>query len=207
MKEEVIDKDIVAGRMGREYVKTALYAFPALKVMAEEVGEHVKRKAYLSYDNRVSCENLAVYLLEQLELKSRIETLSDTLGGVVDKLSGSEKFLLQNVKFRTIICVIIYSEWIPMAVKDSVILYNLPVKKENNKKENIILWRKNGSANSEKNRSKSKSGYQIRSEIDGGEKDKREKDRKQIRGGEKNTGHRGISVQGKNHRQISGLVL
>ena len=94
MKEEVIDKDIVAGRMGREYVKTALYAFPALKVMAEEVGEHVKRKAYLSYDNRVSCENLAVYLLEQLELKSRIETLSDTLGGVVDKLSGSEKFLL-----------------------------------------------------------------------------------------------------------------
>ena len=107
MKEEVIDKDIVAGRMGREYVKTALYAFPALKVMAEEVGEHVKRKAYLSYDNRVSCENLAVYLLEQLELKSRIETLSDTLGGVVDKLSGSEKFLLQNVKFRTIICVII----------------------------------------------------------------------------------------------------
>lgn len=94
-----------------------------------------------------------------------------------------------------------------MAVKDSVILYNLPVKKENNKKENIILWRKNGSANSEKNRSKSKSGYQIRSEIDGGEKDKREKDRKQIRGGEKNTGHRGISVQGKNHRQISGLVL
>ena len=78
MKEEVIDKDIVAGRMGREYVKTALYAFPALKVMAEEVGEHVKRKAYLSYDNRVSCENLAVYLLEQLELKSRIETQSDT---------------------------------------------------------------------------------------------------------------------------------
>ena len=45
MKEEVIDKDIVAGRIGREYVKTALYAFPALKVMAEEVGEHVKRKA------------------------------------------------------------------------------------------------------------------------------------------------------------------
>ena len=43
MKEEVIDKDIVAGRMGREYVKTALYAFPALKVMAEEVGRHAKK--------------------------------------------------------------------------------------------------------------------------------------------------------------------
>ena len=82
-------------RGGREYVKTALYVFPALKVMADEVGEHVKRKAYLSYDNRVSCENLAAYLLEQLELKSRIETLSDTLGGVVDKLSTQEKFLLQ----------------------------------------------------------------------------------------------------------------
>ncbi len=55
----------------------------------------MKRKAYLSFDNRVSCEKLAVYLLEQLELKTRIETLSDTLGGVVDKLSDQEKFLLQ----------------------------------------------------------------------------------------------------------------
>lgn len=88
-------KDKEGERNGREYVKTALYVFPALRVMADEVGEHVKRKACLSFDNRVPCENLAVYLLEQLELKSRIETLFDTLGGVVDKLSEQEKFLLQ----------------------------------------------------------------------------------------------------------------
>ena len=33
------------GRAKRDYIKTALYVFPALKAAAKEVSEHVQRKA------------------------------------------------------------------------------------------------------------------------------------------------------------------
>ncbi|MDD6994597.1 MAG: hypothetical protein SPH68_03535 [Candidatus Borkfalkiaceae bacterium] len=79
----------------RDYIKTALYVYPALKAAAKEVSEHVQRKACLSYGDRRSCEALAEYLLQQLDTKERLETLFYTIGNALDKLSAREKFLLQ----------------------------------------------------------------------------------------------------------------
>ena len=83
------------GRAKRDYIKTALYVFPALKAAAKEVSEHVQRKACLSYGDRLSCEALTEYLLEQIETKERLEILFYTIGSALDKLSVEEKFLLQ----------------------------------------------------------------------------------------------------------------
>lgn len=83
------------GRAKRDYIKTALYVFPALKAAAKEVSEHVQRKACLSYGDRLSCEALTEYLLEQIDTKERLETLFYTIGSALDKLSVEEKFLLQ----------------------------------------------------------------------------------------------------------------
>ncbi|MGN1053219.1 MAG: hypothetical protein ACI4SH_07520 [Candidatus Scatosoma sp.] len=83
------------GKAKRDYIKTALYVYPALKAAAKEVGEHVKRKACLSYGDRLSCEALTEYLLGQIDTKERLETLFYTIGGALDELSDQEKFLLQ----------------------------------------------------------------------------------------------------------------
>lgn len=84
-----------AGRAKRDYIKTALYVYPALKAAAKEVSEHVQRKACLSYGDRLSCEALTEYLLNQIDTKDRLETLFFTIGSALDKLSDQEKFLLQ----------------------------------------------------------------------------------------------------------------
>ena len=83
------------GGAKRNYIKTALYVYPALKAAAKEVSEHVQRKACLSYGDRLSCEALTEYLLQQIETKERLETLFYTIGSALDKLSVEEKFLLQ----------------------------------------------------------------------------------------------------------------
>lgn len=78
----------------RDYVKTALYVYPVLRAAAKELGEHVKRKAYLSYASKTSCQNLAEYLLEQLDAKTRLETLYAEMKKAMHKLSDGEKTLL-----------------------------------------------------------------------------------------------------------------
>lgn len=79
----------------RDYVKTALYVYPVLRAAAKEIGEHVKRKAYLSYASKDSCETLTGYLLEQLDAKAKIETLSAEMKKATEKLSDDEKTLLR----------------------------------------------------------------------------------------------------------------
>ena len=86
---------IKEGKAKRDYIKTALYVYPALKAAAKEVGEHVMRKACLSYGDRLSCEALTEYLLGQIDTKDRLETLFYTIGNALDELSDQEKFLLQ----------------------------------------------------------------------------------------------------------------
>lgn len=76
------------------YVKTALYVYPALRAAAEEVSEHIERKARLSYRQIYRCEDLAAYLIEQIDLKARLENLAGTIGRALLKLSEYERFLL-----------------------------------------------------------------------------------------------------------------
>lgn len=77
-----------------DYVKTALYAYPALKAAAEEVVEHIERKARLSYQNLYGCADLAAYLIGQIDLKERMEYLAHAIGSALGDLSRYERFLL-----------------------------------------------------------------------------------------------------------------
>lgn len=57
------------------YLKAALYVYPRLERIERDWEEHIKNKAFMSYDYRVTTEKLSVYLAEEILRKEKIEKL------------------------------------------------------------------------------------------------------------------------------------
>lgn len=79
--------------MREDYVKAVLYIYPKLAAIAEDYGEHIRNRALGSY--RRTAEREAEYLAEEILRKGAIENLKEKVDGILKKLSGEERFLLE----------------------------------------------------------------------------------------------------------------
>ena len=77
------------------YTKAVLYTYPILKDLEDAYAEHIKSKAILSYKYFAPCEGLVEYLSEEICRKERLEWLEQLLNGIMDKLTDTERLLLQ----------------------------------------------------------------------------------------------------------------
>lgn len=77
----------------KNFIKTVLYAYPFIKTVEEDYETHIKNKALLSYDSRMTAEALAEYLAEEIIEMRRLEWLKSKLESVVERLSEEEKIL------------------------------------------------------------------------------------------------------------------
>lgn len=82
------------------YLKAALYVYPKLERIERDCEEHIRNKAFMSYDYRETTENLSVYLAEEILKKEKIETLRNTIDEALERLTEEEKFLLELRYFR-----------------------------------------------------------------------------------------------------------
>ena len=80
--------------MREDYVKAVLYIYPKLAAIAEDYGEHIRNRALGSY-RRGTAEREAEYLAEEILRKGAIENLKEKVDGILKKLSGEERFLLE----------------------------------------------------------------------------------------------------------------
>ncbi len=78
----------------KNYVKAVLYAYPLLKNVHEDYGEHIKNKALLSYRSDKPTEELAEYILSEIEEKKRLEWLKWCVEEVLTRLDDVERTLL-----------------------------------------------------------------------------------------------------------------
>ncbi len=76
------------------YLKTVLYAYPLLKTVGEDYGQHILNKAVLSYDGRWDTLRLAEHLAEEILQKNRLEWLKSVVERVLDKLTAWERELI-----------------------------------------------------------------------------------------------------------------
>lgn len=82
------------------YLKAALYVYPRLERIERDWEEHIKNKAFMSYDYRVTTEKLSVYLAEEILRKEKIEKLRNTIDEALERLTEEERFLLELRYFR-----------------------------------------------------------------------------------------------------------
>ena len=71
-----------------------LYAYPYLKSVEEDYGEHIKNRALLSYRSNKTAEELACAIAEDILEKNRFIKLKEQVESVLDKLSEVEKILV-----------------------------------------------------------------------------------------------------------------
>jgi len=76
------------------YAKVILYAYPLLKTVGEDYATHIRNKAMLSYNSRLSTESLAEYLAGEIIEKNRLEWLKNTMERILAKLTNEERTLL-----------------------------------------------------------------------------------------------------------------
>lgn len=76
------------------YAKVVLYTYPLLKTVERDYEEHIRNKAVLSYKSRLSAEELAEYLAEEILQKEKLAWLRSVVEGVLGKLSDLERALL-----------------------------------------------------------------------------------------------------------------
>lgn len=76
------------------YVKAVLYAYPLLKNVGEEYGEHIRNRALLSYRSNKSAEELALEIAGDILEKRKLLWLKQKVGEVLDSLSDVEKTLV-----------------------------------------------------------------------------------------------------------------
>ena len=76
------------------YAKVVLYAYPLLKTVGDDYAVHIRNKAVLSYESRLTTEQLAEYLAGEIIEKNSLEWLKDTVAKVIAKLSEEERTLL-----------------------------------------------------------------------------------------------------------------
>ena len=72
------------------YLKVALYVYPKLERIERDCEEHIRNKAFMSYDYRETTENLSVYLAEEILKKEKIETLRNTIDEALERLTEEE---------------------------------------------------------------------------------------------------------------------
>ena len=73
------------------YLKAALYVYPRLERIERDWEEHIKNKAFMSYDYRVTTEKLSVYLAEEILRKEKIEKLRNTIDEALETTDGRRK--------------------------------------------------------------------------------------------------------------------
>lgn len=76
------------------YTKAVLYTYPLLLTVRRDYEEHIKNKALLSYESRMTTENLMEYIAEEILCKEKLEWLKTLVEGVLDRLSDVERTLL-----------------------------------------------------------------------------------------------------------------
>lgn len=76
------------------YAKVVLYTYPLLETVEKDYEEHIRNRAVLSYKSRLSAEELAEYLAEEILRKEKLEWLRSVVEGVLKKLSDLERALL-----------------------------------------------------------------------------------------------------------------
>ena len=77
------------------YVKAVLYVYPRLEKIEKDYEEHIKNKAFLSYDYRSATEVLTEYIAGEIIRKNLIGDLKGRVERALEKLSTEEKFLLE----------------------------------------------------------------------------------------------------------------
>ena len=82
------------------YVKAALYFYPMMKRTAEDYKEHIKNKAYTSFDNRKNAEKLVEYMAGEVIKKRLLEELEERIASALERLTEKERFLLEARYFR-----------------------------------------------------------------------------------------------------------
>lgn len=82
------------------YVKAVLYAYPRLKDMEEDYGEHIRNVACMSYGSRVGAERVATYLAEEVIRKGLLGELRRISERTIGALSETERCLLEVRYFR-----------------------------------------------------------------------------------------------------------
>jgi hypothetical protein len=82
------------------YVKAILYIYPRLGDMERDYEEHIKNKAFMSYDYRVTTEALAEYIAAEIITVRSIAQLKGTIDEILGKLTRQEKLLLELRYFR-----------------------------------------------------------------------------------------------------------
>jgi len=78
-----------------EYVKEILYVYPLLVTVEKDYEEHIKNRALLSYKSGMTAERLVEYLAEEIVWKENLTALKAGVERVMDKLSQTEKALLE----------------------------------------------------------------------------------------------------------------
>ena len=78
-----------------KYMKAVLYAYPLLKTVEEDYAEHIRNKALLSYNSRLTTQELAEYLAEEILHKNRLSWLKNVVEQTLARLSETERTLLE----------------------------------------------------------------------------------------------------------------
>lgn len=76
-------------------MKAVLYAYPLLKTVEEDYAAHIKNKALLSYNSRLTTQELAEYLAGEILHKSRLVWLKEVIEQTLARLSETERALLK----------------------------------------------------------------------------------------------------------------
>ncbi len=78
----------------KNYAKVLLYAYPLLKTVGTDYEEHIRNKALLSYDSRLTAEGLAEELAGEIIKMRRLEWLKAKIEEVLAGLSDVERELV-----------------------------------------------------------------------------------------------------------------
>ena len=76
------------------YAKVMLYAYPFLRTVDKDYEDHIRNKAVLSYDSRITAERLAEYIAGEIIAKRNLEALKEDLEKVFGRLEEKENKLL-----------------------------------------------------------------------------------------------------------------
>ena len=82
------------------YVKAVLYVYPRLERLEKDCEEHIRNRAFMSYDYRTTTERLSEELAEEIIRKGLIRELKRKTDAAIGALKKEEKFLLELRYFR-----------------------------------------------------------------------------------------------------------
>lgn len=78
----------------KNYVKAVLYAYPLLKTVGEDYGEHIRNRALLSYRTDKNAEEIIEYIAGEIIEKRKLEWLKNCVEETLKKLNDVERTLL-----------------------------------------------------------------------------------------------------------------